>query len=77
MLFAGMYQIREANQMVEEFMLAANVSVVMSLFKGWKWLCGEIGGRGLEVEWEILIDWVMMFGLLLSFVLFHILEIKF
>lgn len=26
-VFAGMYQIREANQMVEEFMLAANVSV--------------------------------------------------
>lgn len=24
---AGMYQIREANQMVEEFMLAANISV--------------------------------------------------
>jgi hypothetical protein len=24
---AGMYQVREANQMVEEFMLAANISV--------------------------------------------------
>lgn len=27
LLHPGMYQIREANQMIEEFMLAANVSV--------------------------------------------------
>lgn len=31
--FAGMYQIREANQMVEEFMLAANVSVAEQILK--------------------------------------------
>lgn len=30
---AGMYQIREANQMVEEFMLAANVSVAEKILK--------------------------------------------
>lgn len=30
---AGMYQIREANQMVEEFMLAANVSVAGQILK--------------------------------------------
>lgn len=30
---AGMYQIREANQMVEEFMLAANVSVAQKILK--------------------------------------------
>lgn len=29
----GMYQIREANQMVEEFMLAANVSVAEQILK--------------------------------------------
>lgn len=29
----GMYQIREANQMVEEFMLAANVSVAEKILK--------------------------------------------
>jgi hypothetical protein len=33
LLFAGMYQIREANQMVEEFMLAANVSVAQQILK--------------------------------------------
>lgn len=32
-LYAGMYQIREANQMVEEFMLAANVSVAEKILK--------------------------------------------
>jgi exosome complex exonuclease DIS3/RRP44 len=30
---SGMYQIREANQMVEEFMLAANVSVAEKILK--------------------------------------------
>jgi len=30
---AGMYQILEANQMVEEFMLAANVSVAGQILK--------------------------------------------
>lgn len=29
----GMYQIREANQMVEEFMLAANVEVAEKILK--------------------------------------------
>lgn len=33
LLFTGMYQIREANQMVEEFMLAANVSVAQQILK--------------------------------------------
>lgn len=32
-VYAGMYQIREANQMVEEFMLAANVSVANQILK--------------------------------------------
>lgn len=32
-LLSGMYQIREANQMVEEFMLAANVSVAEQILK--------------------------------------------
>lgn len=31
-IHAGMYQIREANQMVEEFMLAANVSVAKKIY---------------------------------------------
>ncbi len=30
---AGMYQVREANQMVEEFMLAANISVAEKILK--------------------------------------------
>jgi exosome complex exonuclease DIS3/RRP44 len=29
----GMYQVREANQMVEEFMLAANMSVAERILK--------------------------------------------
>lgn len=33
LVYAGMYQIREANQMVEEFMLAANVSVAEKNFQ--------------------------------------------
>lgn len=32
-VFTGMYQIREANQMVEEFMLAANISVAEKILK--------------------------------------------
>lgn len=32
-VFTGMYQIREANQMVEEFMLAANVSVAEQILR--------------------------------------------
>lgn len=30
---AGMYQIREANQMIEEFMLAANISVAKKILE--------------------------------------------
>jgi len=33
LLFTGIYQIKEANQMVEEFMLAANVSVAQQILK--------------------------------------------
>ena len=35
----GMYQIREANQMIEEFMLAANISVAEKILKHYP-LCG-------------------------------------
>jgi exoribonuclease R len=37
--YTGMYQNREANQMIEEFMLAANISVAEKILKHYP-LCG-------------------------------------
>jgi hypothetical protein len=37
--YTGMYQIKEANQMIEEFMLAANISVAEKILKHYP-LCG-------------------------------------
>lgn len=54
--FSGMYQIREANQMVEEFMLAANVSVAEKVLKHFPF-CSMLRYNFMPYSLTVLLDW--------------------